>query len=496
MILHLSQPLRQLLADLAVFFQGRRVEAYLSGGFLRDALLGRLARDLDLSIAADPLALGHELADSLGGHFFAIGQEQQMARLLLPDRGIHVDLLPLRGNVDDDLAGRDFTIDAMAASLTEAASDRATVIDPWGGRDDLRRRRLRVVSPEAFLHDPLRLLRGVRLCAELDFTLEPATADLIRRNAGSLSQAAPERRRDELMRILVIPRAAPALRLLDDLGLLHELLPDLDATRGVEQPKEHYWDVFNHLIEAVARLDLLLGEDEPRQAKDRALWCELWRQFSWLDIRSYFRQEVVPGHARAAVLKLGGLLHDIAKPQTKTFDKDGRMRFFGHAEQGADAVTAILRRLRFSAGEIEIVRTMIAQHLRPVQLGQKGPPSRRALYRYFRDCGDAATEVLFLSLADHLATVGPRVSIYGWRDHVSLINYMLSKRYEEETLLRPPRLVTGHDLMSELGLEPGPLVGRLLETVREAQAAGEVSSREEALLLARRERERLQIATA
>jgi poly(A) polymerase len=475
-----------LLARLDLFFRSRGVEAYVVGGFLRDALLGRDSRDVDLSITGDPLALGPELADTLDGRYFPLAEERRMARVLLAEPKAHIDLLPLRDDIDSDLKGRDFTIDAMAAPLGQAAAGTVTLIDPTGGRDDLRRRLVRVICEDAFRADPLRPLRGARLAVELDFAVDPDTAELIRRHAGSLTQAAPERQRDELMRILATARAGQGLRLLDGLGLLERLLPELTDSRGVEQPKEHHWDVFDHSLEAVGDLDILLAEEEPRERRGRRLWRELWEQLaSWEDARPYLREEVLAERPRSAVLKLGGLLHDIAKPETKTFDDTGRMRFFGHADVGADKAGRVLRRLHFSAREVALVQTMVKAHLRPVQMGQQGPPTRRALYRYFRDCGDAAIETLFLSLADHLATVGPRVSISGWRNHVALVNYILARRFQEEEVTSPAKLLDGNDLMAELNLSPGPLIGRLLETVREAQAAGEISTREEALELAR-----------
>src|SRR3972149_6251082 len=295
-----------------------------------------------------------------------------------------------------------------------------------------------------------------------------------------------ESRRDELMRIMATARAGEGLRLLDDLGLLEQLLPEVTETRGVEQPKEHYWDVFGHSLEAVRNLDILLDEREPGDRHWRMLWRELWGQLAWWqDARPYFREELLPERPRAAVLKLAGLLHDIAKPETKTFDDTGRMRFFGHADVGARKCGRILRRLRFSAREVALVQTMVKAHLRPVQMGQQGPPTRRALYRYFRDCGEAAIVTLFLSLAEHLGTVGPRVSAPGWRQHVALVNYILTKRVQEEETISPPKLLGGGELMAELKLPPGPQIGRLIEALREAQAAGEISTREEALALAR-----------
>jgi len=484
--LRLEEPLRGLLAELAAFFRVRRVEAYAVGGFLRDALLGRRCRDIDLSIAADPLLVGRDLADAFGGHYFPLAQERHLARLVFPERRVYVDLLPLSGDILADLSQRDYTIDAMAARLDEVDAGRALVIDPTGGRQDLRRRLVRATSEESFRQDPLRLLRGVRLAAELGFHIEPGTGDLIRRYAALVPTAAVERQRDELMRILSTPRAGHGLRLLEALGLLEQVLPEMAATRGVEQPKEHYWDVFSHSLETVSSLDVLLTEDGPQGRAQRGLWRELWRQLAWWgDARDHFQQEVIRGTPCSAVVKLGGLLHDIAKPETKSFDQTGRMRFFGHTDAGAEKAGHILRRLRFSAREVGLVQAMVKAHLRPVQMGQQGPPTRRAVYRFFRDCGDAAVDTLFLSLADHLATVGPRFSMVGWRLHVSLVNYILGKRFQEEALVAPSRLVRGDELMAELGLSPGPLVGELLEMIREAQAAGEITTRVEALEMVR-----------
>ncbi|MBI2912922.1 MAG: HD domain-containing protein [Chloroflexi bacterium] len=484
--IHLDDRLAGLVSQLAAFFGARSVEVYAVGGFLRDALVGRPSHDIDLAVRGDPLALGRELADALGGHYFPLAEERAMARVTLPQESIHIDLLPLAGDIAADLAERDFTIDAMAARLEEVAAGKVNLIDPSGGRQDLRRRLLRVVREEAFRQDPLRPLRGVRLATELDFRVEPGTVDLIRRYAPLVPQAAAERQRDELMRIFATGRAGQGLRLLADLGLLDSVLPEVAATRDQEQPKEHYWDVLGHSLEAVRCLDILLVEEDPRARPERDLWRELWGQLAWwADARTHFRDEVVQGTPRSAVLKLGGLLHDIAKPETRTFDQTGRMRFFGHADVGAEAAGRLLRRLRFSAREVAMIQTMVKAHLRPVQMGQQGPPTRRALYRYFRDCGDAAIDTLFLSLADHLATVGPRVSLAGWRQHVSLVHYILAKRFQEEIVVAPPKLLAGDDLMAELGLPPGPVVGQLLELIREAQAAGEISTREEALALAR-----------
>jgi poly(A) polymerase len=212
----------------------------------------------------------------------------------------------------------------------------------------------------------------------------------------------------------------------------------------------------------------------------------VWEGLAWCSgLRGYFEEDVVPGTTRAALLKWCALLHDIAKPHTKSIDASGRIRFFGHSDVGAEMAKQIMRRLRFSNRETELVAAMIQAHLRPIQLGQQGPPSRRAIYRFFRDTGGAGIDTLFLSLADHLGSAGPRATVEGFRAHVALIAYILRVRFVQEEVVFPPRLIDGDDLMAELGLEPGELVGELLEAVREAQAAGEIDSKGQALEYAR-----------
>ena len=487
--LRLDPPVIELLARLAAIVASDNLDAYLVGGCLRDALLDRPVADIDLAVDGDPEPAARRLAREADGHFVALDPQRGLMRVILDSGAVHcVDMGRLRGDLSADLGERDFTIDALAAPLAPVARGEAVALtDPFGGRSDLSTRLVRAVSEQTFRSDPARLLRAVRLCVELGFDLDATTASVIRRDLALLGQAAPERQRDELGRILSTDRAAAGLRLLDSLGLLEGLLPEVTAGRGVSQPKEHYWDVFDHALETVAALDFMLSETEPGDRRQARLWRELWDTLAWLPpLRDYLREELVEGRCRAALLKLAALLHDVAKPDTRAPDKDGRIRFFGHAKLGAERAEAILRRLRFSAREARLVTIMVAQHLRPGQIAYQGPPTRRALFRFFRDSGEAAPGVLLLTLADHAAARGPRMRIDGWRNHVAYLNYLLARRYTEETLVEPPRLLSGHDIMAALGIPPGPEVGRLLSALEEAQAVGEAPDRDSALALVRR----------
>jgi poly(A) polymerase len=188
------------------------------------------------------------------------------------------------------------------------------------------------------------------------------------------------------------------------------------------------------------------------------------------------------------LLKLAALLHDVAKPQTKAVAEDGRVHFLGHGRLGAAVAAGILERLRFSGKEIKLVEVMVREHLRPTQMSQEGLPTHRAIYRYFRDTEGAGIDTLFLSLADHLATRGPNLEISGWREHARVVEYVLSQHFAQERLIVPTKLISGHDLINTFGLNPGPKIGKLLEAVREAQASGEITTREEALSYIREHR--------
>ncbi len=203
-------------------------------------------------------------------------------------------------------------------------------------------------------------------------------------------------------------------------------------------------------------------------------------------LRAYLDESITEGRTRAALLRFAALLHDVGKPKTRTVDETGRIRFFGHADAGAAIAARIMRRLRFSTRETQFVRLLVAEHLRPVQLAQKGAaPTRKALYRFYRDLPHTIPAVLLLSLADGAASAGPRLTPDGWARQVRYMNSLLVRSQEEEGIVSPPRLLTGRDIMRDLGEPEGPHIGRLLEALREAQAAGEVTDTEGALAFVR-----------
>ena len=474
-----------MAAVLGEFFGSRGVEAYLVGGCLRDALIGRASHDVDAAVRGDALALGRDLARRLGGTFVPLDPQRGVARVVCRDDGPTVDLAAMDGSVEEDLARRDFTIDAIALPMEAADSDQWTqaLIDPFGGREDLAGELVRMVNDGVFREDPSRLLRGARLACSFGFRIHEDTAAAIADHAYLIDTIAGERVRDEFLTLLSLDSPQDTLHCLDDLGLLCRIVPELDRAKGVSQPKEHYWDVFEHTIQAVEASHMVT---EPSTCRNASLLATLlWDE----DMERHFDEKVSDGHSRRTMLKLGALFHDIAKPQTKAVDATGRTRFLGHPKQGATVAEERLQSLRISARGIRGVSVMVEAHLRPTQMSQDlERPSQRAIYRFFRDLGESAYPVLYLSLADYLAARGPMLETKDWLQRVDLVNYVIaenSRESAESTAEKRRPLLTGHDLIEVFELEPGPIFRRLLDGLEEARAASEISSKEEALVWVR-----------
>ncbi len=476
-------PIPPLIENLREFFASKEIDVFLVGGAVRDALVGRTTKDIDVTVGADVQVVGPELASVLNGRFVPLDPAGETVRIVVrrDTEESLVDLSAMPRGIEEDLARRDFTLDALAVPLHRAAPRMAWhrhVIDPHGGLNDLDAGVVRALSPEVFRRDPVRLLRAPRLAVQLGLRIEDNTVHQIRQDAHLVSTIAGERLRDEFLKLLAEPTATVSLRLLDELGLLTQVVPELNEARGVTQPKEHYWDVFGHLIEMASQVEkVLTGPPE-----ENGYVVESIPRFA--SFGEHFAEKVTDGHSRATLLKLAGLLHDIAKPATKTVETSGRIRFLGHNVQGAEMAGIVLQRLRLSGRGTELVRLMLEHHLRPSQMAQKGElPTGRAIYRYYRDLEDAAIDTLYLNMADYLAARGPMLGREEWYNHCRVIGHILNEGLREKAPEALPKLISGHDIIKAFSVSPGPEVGELLNVVREAQAGGEISTKEEALEL-------------
>ena len=479
--------MESIIDRLISFFAARELDAYVVGGAVRDRLLGRPSeRDIDLAVAGDAVDISRELAAELGGSLAPLSVPRGMMRVALanPDRGenepgLTIDLCGFSEGIEKELGRRDFSVNAMAVALPQWRSGNFadSVTDLHGGRRDLTQKALRALHPGVFRDDPGRLMRAVRLSGELGLRIEPDTVRLLLSNSRLLPRVAPDRVREEFLRLLALNGAMGRIQTLDYLGMLQHIIPELMEAKGVEQPKMHYWDVWGHSLHTLEAAEGVTGGHQ----NSPVFSCVPWTPES----EAYFAEVVSDGHTRRTVLKLAALFHDIAKPQTKTLEPDGRTRFFGHSEKGAIMAEERLRSLRLSSRGVSMVSRMVEHHLRPTGMSNDGEwPTSRAIYRYYRDVGDVALDTLYLCLADYLGAKGPELAHPQWLNHARMISHVLNTGSQEPVSIAAPRLVNGHDLMSHLGLSPGPHIGSLLATIEEARAAGEIETQEQALELA------------
>ncbi len=473
----------------------RHVRAWLVGGAVRDLLLGVPVGDWDIAVERDAIGAARATANRLLADVYILDAEHDTARVIAAD-GTIIDFAGLRdGGIELDLTARDFTVNALAIDLHQPDQ----VIDLFGGQNDLAEGVIRAIAETSLTGDPIRLLRAVRQSASLSFAIEPQTAQWIKTHAALITQASAERVRDELIKLIGGRGCADDVLLLDGFTLLEHVLPEVAALKGVEQSLPHHWNVFAHTCRAIDALELLgtrwLGFD---QADDGAMMMsEVIPPFAWDavlltlspfadSLRAHLQAyEISAKRSIWHTLKWAALLHDIGKPTTHTVEESGRTRFFGHEDVGAKLAEARLTALKFSTDEIRRVMTIIGGHMRPHLLSETAV-SRRAIYRFFRDTRDVGVDILLLSLADHLATHGPDLGQSRWVARLGLIEEMLTAYFmRREEIVLPPPLVDGHALMTALKLKPGKQIGALLEAIREAQAAGEVTTKEEALTLAK-----------
>jgi poly(A) polymerase len=445
--------------------------AWLVGGAVRDRLLGRRGADddIDVVLEGDARPAARRIARAAGGAAFELSDVFGGWRVVGPGQAWQVDLQPLQGDtLEDDLAVRDLTVNAMAEPLRGG-----DLVDPHGGRDDLAARRLRMVGPSAFDADPLRTLRLARLAIDLGFDVEPGTADAARAHAAGLERVSPERVFAELKRIVVSDAALDGLALMQELGLTTVVLPELEAMRGVEQNPYHHRDVLGHTLEVLEQA-IVLERDPAATVGDELA----------APVRALLAEPLADGLTRGGGLRFGALLHDAAKPATRIELPDGRIGFPRHDVDGAALARAVLTRLRASERLRAHVADLTRHHLRLGFLVHETPLDRRTVYRYLRDTAPVTVDVTLLSVADRLATRGRKADEAIAR-HVALAREMLGAAFEARDAAPPAPLVRGDELARALEIEPGPRLGALLEAIAEARYAGDVTTPHEAVALAR-----------
>ena len=453
-------------------------EAWIVGGAVRDALAGRAVVDVDLAVAGDEADAARRIARAAAGPAFELSAEFRTWRALPRDRRWHLDVSRMRGeSIDADLAQRDFTVNAIAVPL---ADPRALPRDPHRGAADLEQRRLRVVSERSFEADPLRLLRAARLATQLELELDPETIRLALESAPRASEPAGERQLAELRLLLTGPNPLRGLGLLDELGATAGVLPELEALRGVAQNPNHHLDVFGHTMQVLSNL-LEIEADLDRYVQDTAP-----------AVRELLAEPLADELSRGEALRFAALLHDVGKPATREEHEGGFVSFVGHDREGAALVREACARLRTSRALSRYLEAVTMHHLHLGFMARERPLPRRRLYEYLKLTAPVSADVSLLTVADRLAArgSGPTASPEMIEAHLALVREVLPEALAWHRDGPPRAPITGDELAAAVGIEPGPELGRLIGEVEAAVFTGEVETADDAIAVARRERDK------
>lgn len=440
----------------------------LVGGSVRDLILGRDVKDLDIILDGDPITVGKKIARKLSGSSILLHKETSTVRVVIPhgDSWFWIDMVPLTGPLEENLLSRDFTINSMAYPIHEGDWSMQHIIDPANGMADLMQKTIRQNSPQVFEEDPIRLFRAYRLAASLQFQIDPQTVSTIQHKADLIRNVSSERVRDEIFGILETGRASETIRKCAESGLLTAFFPELAALQGCTQNQNHHLDVWNHTLEAIHQVETTpfsrVSEDKIQPLLEK-----------------YLGECYSKPRTRKSLIKLALLFHDVTKPQVKTIE-DGKVRFIGHDQSSAVAGGRAARKLRLSRKEELFVRGLIAYHLRPGFLTWQKPLTPRAIFRFFRDTQEMAPGILLLSYADRMSARGSATTVEDFEEHRLLVIRLLTEYYQQKEKPQT-KLVSGKEVIDTLEITPGPIVSKILYKIAEAQAAGEISDHTEAL---------------
>lgn len=464
----------KLIKALLTVANSEKKQFYVVGGTIRDLLLGNQSNDLDITVAEDSPAIVHQLIRQLKGGAFVdlCSANDEAARMVW--QGIQVDVASFREGARDieaDLLLRDFTINSIGVKLEQllASQELPELIDPARGFADLNLCSLRH-CPSAFIADPVRMLRGYRLHATLNFKFEKETEHEIKKHAFLINKVAAERIIYELDLIFDSPRTAVTLLGMNESGILKELLPELYEGQGVLQPKFHHLDVFEHNMLALKMMENIIadpGKFFPGMAGR---------------LQRYLENGMVPRW-----LKWAALLHDIGKPAARGMSTkdEGRVTFYGHDETGREMFCHLAERMRWSRKGIENVGALIGMHMHPFHLcniARTGKITKRAALKLCKRAGEQLPGLFFLAMSDSLAGQGEEKPKQMEEEIVALLDEVLTL-YEENIrpVLHGPRLLTGRDLIDIFGLHPGPVFSGIFTGLEIAMVEGDVAERQQAI---------------
>ena len=438
----------------------KRRDVFLVGGYVRDLFLSKKTNDRDIVVFNYPaIKLAKEIQQKIDGYFVELDNENYIYRVVSQDKENYIDVAQgVGGDIYDDLSRRDFSVNALAVNLQNFE-----IIDVLDGLSDLENKKIKLVKNQNLFDDALRMIRAARFCATLDFDVDENLIKLIAENKNCLRNIAKERINYELMKIFEGKYTDKGLLLLDEMGILEDVFPEMKAVKTIPPNSHHHLSLFYHCIETINN-----SYNQIKKADDK--------------VKNYFEQKNLGAHPRYAFLKLAAFLHDIGKPATWTIEEEtGRHRFIKHDDVGAKMCVNTLRNLKFSNKQIKYIQNLIKYHIYPSALARE-EGNEKTFNRYFRKTGECALDVIFLAMGDRLSARGEAITDEMVEKNINHLNLMTSFYFNNFLNQNPlEKLLDGNEIMELLNIDKSPVLGKIIKELKEAQINSEVVTKADAV---------------
>ena len=454
----------KIISKIAETFPNTKI--YIVGGTVRDFLMDITSYDRDIIVCDEEAKdVAIELHNVFDSAYVPLDEENKIYRIVLHSKEDEnhqsmIDITnPIGNTLEDDLRRRDLTINSIAVEIHTGET-----IDLFGGIADIKRKILSYIEETNFVDDPLRLLRGYRFQALLNFSIDTETLQAICKYAKLINKPAKERVAYELMKLFSGKYTHTALLNMNKTWLLEEIFPIVKELKQVPPNTHHHLDLLHHSIETVRQIQNLYDESDDR-------------------VKAHLDKVDFGGFSRLAHIKLAGFLHDIGKFSTWTIDETtGRHRFIKHDEVGSKLVKPILKSLTFSNKQITYISEMIKNHIYPSQLMTSSEVNEKAMTRYIRKLGDNTVDNIILAKADRLSARGEAITKEIIKTNINNLDRLLDFYFDSLETLKPlPKLLDGNEIMQILNISPSPKLGEILSSLHEAQLNGDVTTKDEAI---------------
>jgi len=434
---------------------------YLVGGFVRDALLGEISPDKDIIVECDNIKrLAKSMAEKLDAHFVPLDEINNIYRIVLPNKTDYIDITaPVNGSLKEDILRRDLTLNAIIYNIKNNE-----FIDLTGGINDLKNKVIKGISEQNFLDDPLRILRIYRFYSKLGFKIDENLIEITKKYKSIIEQSAKERINLELSKLFEGDFAAEALKIMYQTGFLEEVLPVSKELDKIPPNSHHHLNLLEHSIEVVRQI-----QNYVNSAND--------------EVKNHLTNNSLGNATLLGNLKIAGFLHDIGKPQTWTIEEDtGRHRFIKHDDVGSKLVPEILKELKFSKKQIAQIQKLVKFHIYPANIVSMPNVTEKAYTKFYRKMEGLVIEVIILSMADRLSARGPAITEDIVEKNISSLNNLLNNYLEIKEDIKPlEKLLDGNEIMEILNIKQSETLGKIIKELKEAQIAGDVSTKEEAI---------------